>query len=241
MNIGFNTDKGLVRQNNEDALLIIPDKKIFAVADGVGGNNSGEIASSMTVELLKEYFDEKINKETLINGIKEVNLKVISKSIEKKELCGMATTLILMQIEEDTLNLLNVGDSRCYIYSNKKKKLEQLSEDHTYINKLLKEGIITKEESINHENSHMITKAIGTDIELEPDFEAFKVSIGDIIILCTDGLYGEIDDDSLEKYIEESKTMTGLCKNLISEAKERGGRDNITVICIEITEDDIDE
>ncbi len=239
--VGFKSDKGVVRKNNEDSCFVMPKEHIYIVADGVGGSNSGETASNMVVsniakEVKKKPLEKQHGDEEIFAYLKECieqsNRKIINSGITNKENRGMATTVVLCHIREGKGYFANAGDSRAYIYRN--RSLRQITEDHSYVNSLLKEGAISLEEAENHEQSNMITKALGAEKEVKADYYLTDIQSDDIIILCTDGLYNEVDENKIVMAIEENKEMTNLVEELIKMANNQGGKDNITVICLKV-------
>jgi len=241
LEVGFNSDRGLKRKNNEDAFFVIPENNIFMVADGVGGNKSGEIASRTTVSKIVEYIRNNALKETFseneirdyfVKCIQQVNRNIWELSRLQPENMGMATTVVIAYIRGSKVYITNVGDSRAYCF--RKGILAQLTEDHTYVNKLVREGTITMEEAFYHEKKNVITKAIGGDAIIFPDFFSFSIEEGDMIILCTDGLHGEIGDVNICKILADGGNMPDICSGLVNKAKQCGGNDNITVICLKI-------
>ena len=247
MDVGFKTDKGTKRMNNEDAFFVMKNDGIYILADGVGGTNSGEIASRTAVNEIAQYFEDNpvsgFKKEDICaemyKAIKKANTRVYNLSRRYQENRGMATTMVIACIRDRDLYLCNVGDSRAYLYDA--GTLTQLSEDHTYVNALVKAGVITKSQAATHSDKNMITKAVGAEAEIAPDF--FHVSLGDegCLLLCTDGLYGEVSDEEIIGVFEEGNDMTDTCDKLVDLANANGGNDNITVICIKLMEDEIDE
>ena len=248
MEFGFKTDKGRMRSNNEDACFVMQKDKVFIIADGVGGNKSGEIASRTAVNGIVKYVEEnpltdvkspaKI-KSYFDDCIKDINFQVLESSQRFEENRGMATTIVVSYIVGNKMYVLNVGDSRAYIF--RKNKLRQITEDHTYVNSLVKAGVITEEEAEVHENKNMITRAIGADYKVDADFFVTSIKKDDIILMCTDGLYGEVDEGELTEKLSEDRPMSDTCYDLIEMANRNGGNDNITIICLKITEEDIDE
>ena len=246
MEVGFKTDKGLRRSNNEDACYVLKKDKVFIVADGVGGNNSGEIASRTCVDEIAKYVethdltlcetDEDIE-AYFAECIKDVNFKILELSQRHEENWGMATTVVVACLKDNQLYVFNVGDSRAYILRN--HTLTQITEDHTYVNSLVKAGVITAEEAETHENRNMITRAIGADYKIDADAFVITVEAGDRILLCTDGLYGEINHDELCAQLAEDVSMTEICDAFVDAAKSNGGNDNITMIVVNVTEEDI--
>ncbi len=241
VSLGFKSNTGLKRIKNEDALFVMPKEDVYLIADGVGGSSSGEVASGAVVthiaELIKENPIAKQSKDSeiakqILDYIESANKKIIQMGEEAPKLKGMATTLIVLAFNGSKGYIFNVGDSRAYVYKN--KELKQITEDHSYVNSLVKMGVITEEEGVNHEGGHMITRAIGADIEVEPDLFMIDIEEGDIILLCTDGLYDEISKELMIELIEENDSMANLAEELVEEANRAGGNDNITVVCVKI-------
>lgn len=248
MEVGFKTDRGLRRSNNEDACYVLKRDKVFIVADGVGGNNSGEVASKTCVDEIAKYVEghdlHRLQSEDEIqayfeNCIRDVNFKVLELAQCHEENRGMATTVVAAHLHKGTLYIVNIGDSRAYIMRN--GALTQITEDHTYVNSLVKAGLISEEEAEHHENRNMITRAVGADYRVEADFFVVPVIAGDRILICTDGLYGEVNVEDMTSIMKKNETMTNICEELLETAKTRGGNDNITMVVVEVTEDDINE
>ncbi len=248
MEVGFRTNTGRLRQKNEDAVGFLLRDRVFIVADGVGGNNSGEVASRTAVDGVVQFVErhpmENLQSPELIQGyfgmcLAEINRKVRAFSRRNENYRGMATTIVIAYLSAGALYVMNVGDSRAYIFRD--GVLKQITEDHTYVNTLLKAGLITPEEAENHQNRNMITRAIGADPEVTADYFSCQVLPGDIIMMCTDGLYGEVEEDRLAGVLGSGQSMDACSGALTDMANRRGGFDNITVICMKITEDDIHE
>lgn len=237
--IGYITHKGMVRSHNEDALFILPEHDIYVVADGVGGNAGGEVASRTCVYEITQYVygndlpedaDAKEVKEYLKACIDRVNSSILSKANEHE---GMATTVVICCIRGGYAYIGHVGDSRAYIARG--KNLIQITEDHTYVNALIKAGVITEEEALTHEKRHMITRALGAEETVKADFKQVELKKDDKILLCTDGLFGEVEDDVIKDIItEEGIAMAKASEKLVTAANAAGGGDNITVICLKI-------
>lgn len=245
LQIGFKCNRGVVRKNNEDACFVIPNQDVYIVADGVGGNNSGEIASSTAVESLASFV--KANDLGLCGSPDEIfgfftealdiaNRRVFEMGIEDSACRGMASTVVMSYINGGSAYLANVGDSRAYLFRN--GRLKRITKDHTYVNELIDQGVITEKEAESHSQKNVITKAIGAEAEVEPDFYKVGLARGDIMLLCTDGLYGEVGEDRmadmLRLAVSKDVKMNDLCGAFVDEAILAGGRDNITVICIRI-------
>ena len=241
--VGFKSDKGLKRTSNQDAFFVIPEENLFMIADGVGGNNSGEVASRTTISKTVEYvrknalskdFSETDIREYFTKCIQKINKDIYELSKIQPENYGMATTVTIAYVAKENAYVTNVGDSRVYLYRD--GNLAQITEDHTYVNALVNKGIITKEEAQFHEKKNVITKAIGGGEKTVPDFFCVELKPDDIVILCTDGLHGEISDEMICKIVKEGGSMQEICVNLVNKANQCGGRDNTTVICLKIKE-----
>lgn len=245
---GCRTDKGKRRENNEDSFMVFSEQNVFAVSDGVGGSNAGEIASSTVTDGIRAYIeaepiskcrDEKELGAYLQKCVEVMNGKLFRLAGEDQRRSGMATTLVACYIREQKAYVVNVGDSRAYI--RRGSDLFQVTEDHTYVNSLVKLGVITRDEAKVHTKGNVITRAMGAEEDVEPDFYQTDLEDGDIILLCSDGLYGEVDDDNINRIIGEENSMDKLADRLVRAANDAGGRDNITVICLRIGERSTDE
>lgn len=248
MEVGFKTDKGVRRSNNEDACFVMKRDKLFVVADGVGGNNSGEIASRTAVTEITGYFQRNpLERGASADRIKEyfhlcinaANSAVVNKASRIPRNRGMATTIVAAYIDGNIAYILNVGDSRAYLLRD--GTLVQITEDHTYVNTLIKAGLISEKDALTHENRNMITRAVGADVQVEADMFTVPVKKDDILLLCTDGLYGEVSEDEIIRILQ-TETVTGdMCNELVDAANRNGGSDNITMVVLKFTEEDINE
>lgn len=238
------TDTGRVRSNNEDAFYFPQGKNdsppLFIVADGMGGHQGGEIASQIAVEEVSSYITSNFSsnnlcknqlKTLLKTSLERANKKIFDLSRENPDWAGMGTTLTLALFWDRVLYIGHVGDSRAYRIRN--NHIEQLTTDHSLVQELVEQGRLTKEEIKTHPMKNVITRAIGTDEDLEPDFLEFNLEDDDIIILCSDGLSNLIDDENIKSIVcnfspEEST------EKLIEKANILGGEDNITVGVIKV-------
>lgn len=243
------SDCGLKRSMNEDYCHAQTIEKngaktgFFIVADGMGGHNRGEIASKTAVQEMKKYIEDHLKESNIDTGnIKllisrafyEANNKVYSLAVSNKEYIGMGTTLIASVIAEKEIIIGNVGDSRAYIYSN--GDLRQITTDNSYVEELVSRGFINREQAKNHPKRNMITRAIGTDETVKVDFYHEEISCGDYMLLCTDGLTNMVSDFEIKSILEKYSNTTDCCKQLVKRANEKGGTDNITAICIALSE-----
>ncbi len=240
LDFGFKSDRGRVRVNNQDSFFIMPNENIFIVADGVGGHTSGELASRTAVSRIAEVLrdnpveegdDDDTVKAKIIKALMVVNEQLYDMACDQETL-GMATTLLLLCVANGNAYVVNVGDSRAYLIRN--GGIIQLTEDHTYVNDLVKRGILTPEQAQNHPDRNMITRAMGAEERVRPDFFRFGVETGDVVLMCTDGLYNELEVEELRNVLETEPGMREACAKLVQLANSRGGRDNITALAVKI-------
>lgn len=232
------SDIGLVRKINEDAYLCeyaCNDTTYFIVADGMGGRNAGEVASSTAIGYIKYYIEKYSNntdevRELIKNAILYANEKVYKKSILSSECVGMGTTLSLACVLGERLLIGHVGDSRVYLVRN--NEITKLTEDHSLVEELVKNGTIKPEEASTHPQKNIITRALGTEYILDVDLYEFDILDGDFIMLCTDGLSNMVTDKEILDVIISNLDVNIICERLVTMAKESGGFDNITVIII---------
>ena len=234
------TDKGNVRENNEDYFYIsnsLDEVQLYLLADGMGGYNGGEIASKLAVQTAKNYIENNFkdiekDKDSIIqllgSSMEYANMVVYEKSKETPELQGMGTTLEICLIYNNKAYIGHVGDSR--IYRVRKQFIRKLTQDHSYVQKLVKEGTITKEQAEHHPQKNMLMKALGCNAFVEPDVMVKGFLKDDILIMCSDGLSNLVDQETI--YEMASKNIEQGTKDLVQLAKDRGGYDNITVVII---------
>ncbi|MGI6752404.1 MAG: Stp1/IreP family PP2C-type Ser/Thr phosphatase [Anaerovoracaceae bacterium] len=241
INVACKTDRGKTRSTNEDSLLCFKEDNVFMIADGVGGHNAGEIASSLATEVtaayikhnpLKDVENDKELKEYFMNCFQEANASVLRVSAMRGDKASMATTALLTYVKDNRMYMVNMGDSRGYLFRD--SNMMQITEDHTYVNQLVKEGKLDPLLIEDYPDKHIITRALGAEEEVIPDFFQFDVYKGDRILLCTDGLYNEVSDEEIKVLMKNALNVEVLTEELVNRAKQHGGRDNITVICLEI-------
>ena len=231
------TDVGKVRKINEDSFAIYSDEKYSyaIVADGMGGHLAGEVASSMAVSAIRDYVKEHLTdeldrfqaQEVLRRAFVNANAKIYKYSLENESVMGMGTTATMCMIRSGYVIIAHVGDSRAYMAGD---NITQLTKDHSYVQELVKLGIITAEEAKHHPHRNRITRAMGVEPDVNVDAAAKPYS-GESLLLCTDGLYGEIEDGELLDVISENSAEEAVNK-LIELALERGGADNITAVIV---------
>jgi len=244
MRVGYMTDGGRRRPTNEDAVKVLHEDRFYMLADGVGGNRSGEVASQSALDALEKFIKHNPpewldGREEIFRylraGIRYVNQFIIKLSEARPQYTGMATTLVVAYIRDGVMYVANVGDSRVYLIHD--GIIQQITDDHTYVNDLVKMGAITKAEAQHHARKNVITRAIGANANNEPDCFSVEVAFTDKVLLCSDGLYDEVDDYTIMKTITRFNDMRICAEDLVSLANENGGNDNISVICIDLAED----
>ena len=234
------SDKGNVRETNEDYFYIsnsLDQIQLFLLADGMGGYNGGEIASQLAIQTAKNYIENNFkdiekDKDSIIqllgSSMEYANMVVYEKAKENPELQGMGTTLEICLIYNNKAYIGHVGDSR--IYRVRKQIIRKLTQDHSYVQKLVKEGTITKEQAEHHPQKNMLMKALGCNAFVEPDVMVKGFLKDDILIMCSDGLSNMVDQQTI--YEMASKNIEQATKDLVELANDRGGYDNVTVVII---------
>jgi protein phosphatase len=224
------SDPGRKRRRNEDAYVIEPP--LFAVADGMGGAQAGEIASRLAASALRGSDPGRL--EELIQ---EANRRVHQRSVQDATASGMGTTLTVAEIVGESVSIGHVGDSRAYLVRG--GRLEQLTQDHSLVAELVRSGKLTPEEAESHPQRSVITRALGTDPDVDVDTFAVEPKPGDVFLLCSDGLTSMVDDQVIEQLVEEQRgDLEALVKSLIRAANKGGGEDNITVVAFDIADGD---
>lgn len=228
------SDIGLVRATNEDSYLC-ELSHLFVVADGMGGHAAGEIASKLAVTTISRYIqehDEKIKYEELLKqAIVQSNTAVYQLSLSKEEFAGMGTTVTAAYVEGNTLYWGHVGDSRIYLLRN--GELSQITNDHSLVWELVQSGNITKEEAKSHPKRNMLTRAVGTSCLIKIDTGAMALEAEDIILLCTDGLTNMVSEQEMYSILtNQEDDLEGIVNQLVVNAKNAGGADNITAILL---------
>ena len=233
------TDLGLVREGNEDSAIY--SANLIAVADGMGGHAGGEVASAIAINALAQLLpvisdpeiDTDSREDLFLNITYEIDSQILEKSKQNPELAGMGTTLTALNISGDNVELLHIGDSRCYRYRD--NKLEQLSYDHTVMQELLDQGRLTPEEVFDHPQRSLLTQALMGDSGLDPILVSYEIKADDQFLLCSDGLTNLLSDYEIGKIIE-SKSGDAVVTALIAEVKAKGAPDNITIIWAQVTD-----
>ncbi len=236
MKCAYASDVGVKRKNNQDAYLAANITKegktyyLFAVADGLGGHQSGEVASQMAIDHIKKHFyymDDFYDYEAVDAFVNEINLAIIEKGCENPEYMGMATTLTMAVVCDNHMGIYHVGDSRAYRISE--GEIEQLTKDHSLVQALVDQGRITPEEAKVHPQKNVITRALGTDERVRTAFYEYTVYRSDQILLCSDGLYNMVPEAEICRVVSDYGEEEAV-SILVREANQNGGVDNITVI-----------
>ena len=230
ISFGSRTDIGYVRDHNEDSLIISPP--LFAVADGMGGHEAGEIASEITVNTLAELAPSHLDAEGLTAAVEAANYNVMKAPRQGIGRDGMGTTLTAVMLEGERLLIAQVGDSRAYLLH--KGHLQQITRDHSLMADLIEAGQITPEEARVHPNRSVITRAIGSDIHMRPDIYELNVDAGDRILLCSDGLSSMISNNAIESIMRRQSDAQHCADELVTAALENGGADNVTVVVADV-------
>lgn len=240
MRFGAKSDKGLLRELNEDSYNIIagyPGVPVsFVIADGMGGHNSGEIASKAAVDFIsKEILEnpEKLSENGDVPGsikslLENANNRIYTMSHEQQSNYGMGTTLILAVVRGNELFVGHIGDSRLYVV--RENEIKRLTTDHSYVEELVMSGSLTREEAENHPKKHLITRALGCEENVEVDVLVCEIQDKDIFVLCTDGLTNMVSEDEIQRIVLEEDEPDDACERLVARANAEGGEDNITVI-----------
>lgn len=231
--VGIKSDVGVVRNLNEDYAGYIEEAeyKLYVVADGMGGHNAGEVASEMAVEAVKSYVEENYKSEgndVLKNAINFANSKIYDSARCGNEYKGMGTTLVAALVNGNSITIANVGDSSCF--GIKGNYINKITKDHSLVQELIDSGSITEEEGRNHPKKNVITRALGTNNIVKVDIFNLDVDAYDKYLLCTDGLSNEVLKDEILEEINNINDYNTACDKLVLLAKNRGGRDNITVL-----------
>ncbi len=237
------SDKGIIREQNEDFWNIVLDNKgnpiAFIIADGMGGHKAGDVASRMAVEIISQEIYrgfEAINSSTTI-GFLEKAVNLANDEIYKYALLnlngtGIGTTLTLGLIHSGKITIAHIGDSRFYLIRG--GTIQSMTRDHSFVGELVEKGVLDQEEARNHPLRNQITRALGYEKNIEIDFYNIDVKKGDMYLFCTDGLTVKVSSDELLTMLEQEKDLNVILKNMVELANQRGGDDNITAIIVKI-------
>ena len=244
MNRSFKTiaisELGLVRDGNEDAALVSP--RLVAVADGMGGHAGGEVAAKIAITSVGKLsavlndaaLDAESREDLLLNISYSIDHEISEVANSDRSLQGMGTTLTALHLNGEYVELLHIGDSRCYQWS--RKKLIQLSYDHTVMQELLEQGRLTPDEVFNHPQRSLLTQALIGDSGIDPILHLFDAKIGDQFLLCSDGLTSVLSDHEIINIIKRSASDE-VVNHLVAAVLDKGAPDNVTILWVEIVED----
>jgi serine/threonine protein phosphatase PrpC len=231
LEVYYRTDKGR-KTNNEDSVLArqIGETYLLAVADGLGGQASGEVASKMALIELDEFFKAHLQseptKEIMTQAIGKANREIYLLSQENREYKGMGSTLVVALIYRDKALIANIGDSRAYWITD---EINQITRDHSLVQEMVDKNTISSEEAQHHPQKNIVTRVLGTKSELQADF--FELSLnGGTLLLCSDGLPDSLRDDEIKNIVCGATELETACTSLVDEAKKRGEKDNISLI-----------
>lgn len=244
------THVGMKRDHNEDNLVLVPEHQIYVVADGMGGHSSGEVASRIAVDTLADFFrqtgeDDEVTwpykedkglsyeENRLSQSVKLANLRIYEKSLTHAKYKQMGTTVVALLFHEGRASVAHVGDSRIYLYRS--GGLEQLTEDHSLLNDYKKIANLTKEEEANFPHKNIIVRALGMKDTVIVDVRTVEPRDGDIFLLCSDGLTGEVTDEEMAEILTECEgKLESAVERLIQTACDHGGKDNVTAVLVQV-------
>lgn len=240
MEANFLTDRGQVRTRNEDSGGIYYNESgqlLAIIADGMGGHQSGDVASQMAVSIIQNEWQESTactspeqTEEWFIQVLTKMNISIYNHAREKEEYTGMGTTIVAVISGVDFITIAHIGDSRCYIYNE--SGFNQITEDHSLVNELVRSGQITEEDARHHPRKNIVLKALGTEAHVKADIMSLGWDPGDKLLLCSDGLTDKVANAELSEYIKSDACLTETSQMLVDLANERGGEDNISLVMI---------
>ncbi|RJQ04189.1 MAG: Stp1/IreP family PP2C-type Ser/Thr phosphatase [Bacillota bacterium] len=243
MRVSVRSDIGLVRQTNQDSYvhrvfergsgLDSPPVHVFGVADGMGGYQAGEVASRLALDVVASEVEKAAKAgrplgQALSEAMIEANREVVRQGLSDPTCTGMGTTVTVALVSGGVLHVGHVGDSRAYIVRG--GKLEQVTQDHSLVGELVRNGDITEEQAQMHPQRNILTQAFGSDLRVKPDLSTASLQDGDMVFLCTDGLTGAIQTAEIEDILAAAGDLDEAASKLVAIANERGGHDNVTVL-----------
>jgi PPM family protein phosphatase len=222
---------GRKRRHNEDSYVVQPP--LFAVADGMGGAKAGEVASGLAAAAVQEIENDESGEARVAALIEEANRRVFTRASEDRDASGMGTTMTVALVEDDHVAIGHVGDSRAYLIRG--GRLEQLTDDHSLVAELVRSGKLSPEEAESHPQRSVITRALGTEADVDVDTFSVEAAAGDLFLLCSDGLTTMVADQTILDAVEQHRpNLKDAAKALINAANRGGGEDNITVVFFEL-------
>lgn len=230
------SDIGRVRAHNEDSCLALDEQQLYVVADGMGGQAAGEVASSLLTAVLKDDLSSLtiFGEDELRQAVLHANACILKEAEENPRQRGMGTTVTVLKIIDGCALWAHVGDCRLYLY--REGRLQQVTRDHSYVESLVSQGSLTEEEARNHPQRNMLLRAVGVEKDLAVDTGSFVLQPEDVLLLATDGLMNMVEDRDIATALEEAKARSGEiedpARELVQEALAAGGSDNVTVIVV---------
>ncbi len=239
------TNVGMKRSHNEDAVYLPEEERLAIVADGMGGHASGEVASKMAVETVAEHFkatqgegeitwpykldhSDRLEENRLLTGVKLANLKIYDRAQHEEACHGMGTTIVASLFLDDKVMIAHVGDSRCYRYRD--GRLQQLTEDHSLLNDYIKMKRLSEGDAGKFPHKNVIVRALGMKESVQVDLIVDALRVGDVYLMCSDGLSGMVDDEGLASVLGDEQDLDAACERMIHAANRNGGVDNITCV-----------
>lgn len=238
------TDTGRIRRENQDYVFASDERigmlpNLYIVADGMGGHNAGDRASSCAVKAYLKSVRrtrEAQPVKVMNQAVEKANEKVLQEAASNVDYRGMGTTLVAATIKDGILYVANIGDSRLYLIRD---DIEQITKDHSLVEEMIRSGGLTKEEGRNHPDKNVITRAIGVNHHVTADIFDIEVTKKDTILMCSDGLSNMLSDQEMCRIIKEEKNIESAGRRLVQEANRNGGRDNITVLLVKMQADEV--
>ena len=246
------SDVGLTRVHNEDYFEIDPEHKLYIVADGMGGHSHGEVAAQIAVNAIRDFIHKTADKDTtwpfgmdsrlerhtnlLKMSVRIAHDHVLRAISRDGSLYGMGTTVVGLLLGGSVAAVAHVGDSRAYRLRN--GRLDQLTQDHTWVNEQVVAGFLSKEQARSHPLKNVVTRALGGESDVLVDVRELEVRPGDIYLLCSDGLTGMLSDADIRDRLASGSSLHEICRRLVNDSNARGGIDNVTVVLLEVEEED---
>lgn len=250
LRVGTATHRGRVREHNEDSFASRADQGLFIVCDGMGGAAAGEVASRMAVDDILAYLDGdasgasaeprvdgqtyRVKTTRLGEALRRSNDSIYQKAQSDPALSGMGTTVVAVWIDDQIASIAHVGDSRAYLFQ--KGRLEPITIDHSLVEAQVRAGLIDREQSKTSAHQNILLRALGREADVEVEYNELPLRPGDYLLLCTDGLTRMVPDAAMAEAIAQLRQPQPICDHLIDAANKNGGRDNVTVIVVEVVD-----
>jgi len=246
------SDVGLTRVHNEDYFEIDPEHRLYIVADGMGGHSHGEVAAQLAVNSIRDFIHKTADKDTTWpfgmdnrlerhTNLLKMSIRIAHDSVLRAiskdgSLYGMGTTVVGLLLAGNVAAVAHVGDSRAYRLRN--GRLDQLTQDHTWVNEQVVAGFLSKEQARSHPLKNVVTRALGGESDVLVDVREIEVRPGDVFLLCSDGLTGMLSDADIRDRLSLNGSLHEICRRLVNDSNARGGIDNVTVVVLAIEEDE---